>query len=477
MRCNRVVAMSPTPAFDDAARAPSTASDTRQRLMYRWFVEFNPLYLLSAALVLTGCFLLSRGIAHRPGEWLAVGITGVSEVYSLALLGGVALLTRIDQRRPAVVLAMLFFLYQWDLTLHTETCAYLGPGGAWASAAWLAIFVGKIYALGWALRLRFARALVAAWVLAGTGLAIGPHSVGAVGTDRAGALIAMWWFALGALYRADGIESDVELSAWGRTVLRRTNRAASIVSMALVGAHVLFWANSHAIALAFTLPVMPLLCVREVRSEGRAWAFIGATLLFVGVAVPRGLSVAAALAAAALFLRVVRPEFTAEPAAATANDAAPEPPYRWNGGEREASAPAVAATPGPAIIGVAERGRSYAGVFFALWLSVWTMRYSGGLWPAHVALLDAGLTIALVVTAWKFRLKLPLGLLGACYLDLVLREHLIPSPRSAAEWGATTIALGFALLGCSLAASYRLRVVTARPERAVSPACAARGPG
>ena len=55
-------------------------------------------------------------------------------------------------RRPAVLLALLTVLYQGDLTLHTETCAYLGGVGIFASVAWLAMFVAKLYALAWALK-------------------------------------------------------------------------------------------------------------------------------------------------------------------------------------------------------------------------------------------------------------------------------------------------------------------------------------
>lgn len=133
------MASSPPPRAR-ANERPRDGADFWRRLLYRWFVEYNPLYLLSAALVLGGCFLLSRGLASDESPFVSLGITLVSEVYAFGLLGGAALLTRIGPRRPAVMLALLFALYQWDLTLHTETCAYLGATGRWAAAVWLAVF-------------------------------------------------------------------------------------------------------------------------------------------------------------------------------------------------------------------------------------------------------------------------------------------------------------------------------------------------
>lgn len=61
----------------DTPRAAGTAKPTElgwRGLTYRWFAEYNAMYLLSAALVLLGMILASRGLdeewtlarAHRP---------------------------------------------------------------------------------------------------------------------------------------------------------------------------------------------------------------------------------------------------------------------------------------------------------------------------------------------------------------------------------------------------------------------------
>jgi hypothetical protein len=448
------------PSKNDDARSKDAAGPWRP-LLYRWFVEFNPLYLLSAALVLGGCFLLSRGLASADADQgslsTSLGIALISEVYACCLLGGVALLTRIGQRRPAVMLALLSLLYQWDLTLHTETCAYLSSAGTWAAAGWFAVFAAKIYAFAWALRVRLEKRVVVAALLGGLGLAVGPQLVPDLGGRSSGALLAVWSFALGALYGSSGgIESKVALTPWGHTVLRRTTRVGWLLSGALLSAHVLFWAKDHAIALFALLPVAPLLFARRVRQEGRMWTVVLGTLTLVGLTSPSTFSVTALLAAATLCLRVLSPAFAVErPASRPPEGAPPAGPYRSSDADCQAEPPRSSVV--APVMESAERMRSFVGAFFALYLSAWTLSWSGGPWPVHVAALDAAATVVVILTVWKLRLRSPLVPLAACYANLVLQEHLVRAPRSPLELGATFVAVGFVLLAGSLAASYRLR--------------------
>ncbi len=426
-----------------------------QRLAYRWFVEFNPLYLLSAALVLGGCFLLSRGLVSEENLVASLGIALVGEVYAVALLGGAALLVRIGRTRPAVLLTLLSLLYQWDLTLHTETCAYLGAAGTWAAAAWLAIFVGKIYALAWALRVRIAGRAIAAAMLGAAGLAVGPHVLPHVGERDAGAIVAVWVFALGALHSRGAIESRVALTAWAATVLRRMTRAAWTISGVLLAAHVLVLASDHAIALPAVLPVVPLLWIRGIRSEVRAWLLVLSTVAVAAVVIPGELSVTACLAAGALCLRVLSPTFRAASAPGPARAVA-APPYRATG-ERAPAPRAEQSIPGCAVVGAPERARAFVGAIFAVYVSAWTLHWSGGAWPAHVLALDAALTALVLLAMWRLHVRSPLAPLAACYSHLVIVTHLVSLPRTSTQWGASAIALGFLLLGGSLATSYRLR--------------------
>jgi hypothetical protein len=418
-------------------------------LVHTWFVEYNPLYLLSAMLVLGGCFLLSRGLATEEGFVESLGIALVSELYAFALIGGAALLTRIGLRRPAVMLALLVTLYQWDLTLHTETCAYLGAPGAWATAAWLALFVGKLYALGWALRVRLARRAVAAATVAAIGLALGPRLVPSLGAHGAGAALAVWMFALGALYEPGAIASEVDLGPWGRVVLARATRAAWLLSFLLVLVHVGVWWRDHAIALSTALPVVPLLFLLRARSEARTWAFALGTLVAVGAVLPGAFAVTALLAAAALCLRALWPSFPLAPATP---DPIREQPYRSGG----AWAPEAPAALEPAVLGPHERARAFVGALFALYLAAWTFRWSGGPWPAHVLALDLALTAAVLLFAWRTRTRSSLAPLALAHAHHVVVAGLVPAPKTSAQWGATAVALGFVLLGACLATSYRL---------------------
>src|SRR5580704_8246864 len=148
--------------------APDPGASYVRRLLHRWLIEYNPLYLLSAALVLTGTFLCSRGLARDDRVYGPLGVALIAELYAACLIGGAALLMRIGHRRPAVMLALLTILYQWDLTLHTERTPYFG---AWAAAAWVVVFAAKLYGLAWAMKLRLSRGASAAAILAGIGLA------------------------------------------------------------------------------------------------------------------------------------------------------------------------------------------------------------------------------------------------------------------------------------------------------------------
>lgn len=95
---------------------------------------------VSAALVLVGEFLLSRGLAVTGGQVAELWFTGVTELYQGLLLGSAALLYRLGLRRPAVLLALLAAVYLGDLTLQTGISPLLGTVGVVASLVWFARF-------------------------------------------------------------------------------------------------------------------------------------------------------------------------------------------------------------------------------------------------------------------------------------------------------------------------------------------------
>lgn len=428
--------------------APDPGASYSRRLLHRWLVEYNPLYLLSAALVQGGMWVCSSGLAAEGSQNGPLAVAGITELYAACLIGGAALLTRIGQRRPAVLLALITLLYQWDLTLHTERGPYLA---AWASGAWLVIFALKIVALAWAMKVRLSGTAAVTLLLAGFGLAAFPAYLQLLGPHQAGSLIAAWGFALVSLRRTSAITSLTPLDGWGSTVLRRTAFATWILSALLVTGHVLFWSSQSPISFAPILVVAPLLLVRGLRRESHVWATVVGTLVLTGVASPASFSLTAIVAAAALGLRALAPAPLVERSVAATRSV---PPYR---SVASGEAPEIVEVEVPAPVDRAAMTRLLAGAAFGAYLSVWTLGWSGGPWPAHVAALDLVLTAAAIVAVWRARARIALAPLVATYAHLVIAARLLPTPRSPLGWGASAVGLGFALLLGSLVASYTLR--------------------
>ncbi len=430
--------------------------------------EHNPLYLLSAALVLAGCTLWSNSLSGVSGPVIAALL---AEAYALCLVGGVALLTRIELRRPAVMLALLALLYQWDLTFHTETAVFLGDTGYATTAVWAALFVGKLHLLERALRIRLAPHAWLAALLAAAGLALGARVLPWLGERGAGSLLALSVFGLGVLAQRPGptFVTPAAPSPVDPTLRRRLTRAIWSIPAVLLAAHLLFLAKDHRIGLAFVVVSAPLLLVRRVRDERAAWLLVAGSVGVCLVVMPGALAVAALLSAVALLLRAFSPQLPLVPAqpAPLSNEVALDP-YRLGGAPPEvAPAVPIALPQVAASMSTAERDRLVFGAVFALHLSAWTLGWTGGNWPAHRLVLDLLLAVAVIATVARLRRAYPLVPLAACWIDLGMRAHVLSLPRSGAQWGLTAVSLGFLLLGGSLATSYRRAT---RPRRA--PDCA-----
>jgi hypothetical protein len=431
------------------------ADEFWKRLLHRWFVEYNPFYIVSAALVVVGVNLISSGLTGA-STLAQLGAAAIAEVYAWALIGAAAWLTRSGCRRPAVMLALLVAVYQCDPTLHTETCAYLGLTGIVAAGVWLASFVGKLYALAWALHLRPSRTAIAIPTFGAIGLLTIPRYIAFAGTTGAETLIACWVFALFAwgLWSTREIATEVELDAWGETVLRRATRATWLIWAVLGLSHAVFWLDELELGPRALLPVALLLSTRWLGRELGVWCIASATVIFVGLAMPRFFSVTAFLAAGALALRALREPVTVvleldpnEPGVAYRSAPFDTPPLRSTPPEltmfTQAGRPALT--------------RLFTGSVSGVYLSLWTATWTGGTWPTHQFSLDLILTAALILLIWKARSVLAyLPLLGT-YLHLGIQTGLLTASRSKLEWGITSVALGFALLSASLVATWRLR--------------------
>ncbi len=426
------------------------------RLFHRWFVRYNPLYLLSAALVLGGLTLVSREAARGHSVLGALGVAAIAELYAFALIGGAAFLVRIGHRRPAVMLALVAVLYQSDLTLHVETCAYLGALGHAAAAAWVALFVAKLYALAAALELRPSRSAMLVPSLGAVGLAALPQLFRVLEPGERTVLVSLFVFGVGAaaLWTRRAVESEVGYDVRGV----RSLRATWCTWAALGLGHVLYWCAENDVSLAALAPPVALLATRWIRREGATWAVAAGTLLATALLSPALLSPAALMVAAVLALRALRaPARRAEAGAPTS-----APPYR--GGAMSPPAPPSElsfARARPAAL-----RRLLLGAAWSVHLALWTAGWSGGPWPEHVLVLDLALVLACAAAAWRLRRALfaPPVLVTAAHLAVA--AGWVGAPRTALEWGVAAIGLGFAALATALAASWRWRPSAPREEDA-----------
>jgi hypothetical protein len=434
-----------------------------RRLLHRWFSEYNPLYLLSAALVLIGVMLITRDLAQAGSVYGQLGVAAIAEVYAWTLIAGAALLMRLGLRRPAVMLALLTVIYQSDLSLHTETCAHLAGIGALAVGVWLSSFYAKLHALAWALRLRLSKSAVAIPTLGALGLAALPWCFSVQSPVATTPLVLGWLFLLlaSALWTRREVESAEPLDDWARTVLGRALRATWSLWAAMTVFHLLLWSSERGLNLAerglelgVLIPMASLLATRWLRRELSIWCTAIGTLIWVAIAMPSQLSLTLAMAAVVLGLRALRRPVqvkqTSEPPPVSS-------PYR---------APGPDAPPSPTVIvdvvfafGTrAEMLRLLTGSLFACYLSLWTIGWQGGAWPEHILALDLLLATAVGIVAWRARARLVLLVpLSALCFQFGVQTGLITAPGSKLEWGALSVALGFVLLLGSLFASWRVR--------------------
>lgn len=421
-------------------------------LLHRWFVQYNPFYLLSAALVLGGLTMVSRGIARDAHPLQFMGVALLAEVYAWSLIGGAALLMRGGQRRPAVLLGLLAIVYQSDLTLHVETCGLLGVAGAAPAALWAANFFAKLSALAAALRVRLDRGATRVVGFGALGLAALPFAVYRLKADGAGDALALFVFALLALLPRDmgaGATSIEPLDGWGRVVLRRVSLAAFSIWGLALALHVLFWSAQVPVSMGRVFLAVAAFFVARQRSEARAWAFAAGLVLVSAVARER-VSDFAALAALTLlyrafaWLRVERPE---SPAPRT------DEPSPYRAGEASAAQP-VESDEAPLFekVSAAERLRLLPGALFAAYLAAWLWGYRGGPLPDHIAALDASF-VALSAVGFRSGGRLGLAFSSASLAHALAASGLVPRPRGLIEWGALMLAAGFLLLGGSLAVS------------------------
>jgi hypothetical protein len=419
-------------------------------LLHRWFVQYNPIYLLSAILVLAGTMLTSRGLSEEGSVYGQLGVALLAEVYACALIGGAAFLFHVGQRRPAVMLGMLAVIYQGDLTLHTETCAYMGALGVVASMIWGALFLGKLYALGLAMRVRIAPR---AFATAGTGamaLVLGPMVLPLMPPRAGGALVAFFVFALGAMCPrrvTDAVTPRETLSAWGTTVMARALGATWMIWGVLLGLHLTFWTTERHVDLGLAFPALALLLAHRIRGELRHVAMCLALLGLLLLVAPAAFSATAFLCALAFARRL----FSKEEVPREADLADETSPYRgvaeniWQSDGRVELAARSAS----------ERARLGVLALLCVYLGLFCFSWQGGPFPAHQWALDLGLGTALAALSGALRARWVAALAPLTWTMGAFATGFVPLPHSPLGWGAVALTTGFVLLAVALYLSHR----------------------
>ena len=424
----------------------SPPSDTPSSLLHRWGVEYNPLYLASAALVLGGIWLLSREAARHETLIGTLGVGGLAEAYSFALIGSAGILLRIGQKRSAAMLGLIATAYLGDLTMHTETSVFLGEVGIVASAGWWAIFTLKLVLLMRALGIRASRGLVPLLALGAFVVAALPHLLvlsSPIARRELTSVMVLGIALLAALLRPS--LSLLDEDAGDDIRVRRSLRAA-LGGLALVALlHVAYWGAMFRFGVSPLLALVPILVVPSARSEKRIVQILA---LFGFVVVLSGASTFAGLLGAGLSLAL---------AARRARECPEAEPEVTGGPYREGRADPPRAPRGVVARGARARLLSLSWFTLAASAAVLEARAFGSPgWGYGVS--AALLAVAFARIGGTRWIASPLGLVG---LYFAWPHHEVIKPRTHVEWGILATFGGFALLATALMMS----VWIARRER------------
>lgn len=416
-----------------------------ERLLHRWFVQYNPLYLLSATLVLAGLTLLSIATPRDGSLFSYVGVGAIGEVYALALIGGAALLVRLDLPRPATMVALLAVFYQGDLSLNTETLPHMHHGEL-ASLFWVALFAGKLGLLARALKLRLSRSALLVPTLAALGVAAVPWLVGPLGSTRLASVVGAFLFAVfaSAMWTTREVAARRELDAWGLTVKRRALHATwAIFALMLLG-HALVWFDLYHLDPGVLVPVTALLATYWVRTEVGLVACAAAVLAFVRVTMPEHLPAVALMCAVLFALHALRRP--SERRLETFTRLSYRGVYESVGVEPPPFEPA----PEP------ERTRELAWAGYATYFAAFAALGHHAWW------LEVALAVVMLGVARHRRVKLVAAPLLIAWTHWAIVTRTLRAPQTTAQWAVSTLSLGFGLLVAGLFTSWRFSREEAR---------------
>ena len=414
-------------------------------LLHRWLVEYNPVYLCSAALVLFGLTLIARALAQHDAVWSMLAVPALAELYAFSLIAGAAFLVRIGHRRPAVMLGLLAVLYQGDLTMNVELAVYLETVGKLAAASWVLLFALKLRAIAWALQLRLSRSAMVVPTGAALGLAALPHLLSHASPAARSALVAHAVFGIGAaaVWTKREVTSAVPWDVRGRRCLR----AAWAIWAALAVGHVGYWAVSWRFDVTPIALLLPFLATRWMRREREVWGTVATALVGVAVLAPWHFWIAAVMAAVTLALHAMREQWVRVELSPVARA---EPPYR--------SDHALHAEPPSYAWDVDPRAtaRLAIGAVVSAYLAIWTTRWTGGALPLHWLWLDVALVSVCLAVALHRRRRALITPLAPILLHTAAQRGWVTEPHGSLEWGIAATSAGFVSLLGAVWGTWRL---------------------
>ncbi len=400
-----------------------------RELLHYWFVQFNPLYFISALCMLIGVFLVARNIEAldpKSPERVQLVLFCVIQAYEFLLIGGAALLVhRARVVRPAGILALLEAVFLFDCTFRLESVVYMGALAYALTAGWLLLTLAKLRALAAAMRVRLPRQLFASSGVCALGIVVVIHWISQPGADKLLALQVAAWFGTLVLFLLH-VRAPALACALAQTPLQE-DRARRCVNAALrllaafyfyhLWSYIVLAADPDVLGRAILpqLGTFALLQMLVRPKDQDVWKF---GVLTFGAA----LSAAPALPFAALLLAAVFG-------------------YRVWRGARSGLAAAAAFS-------------AYVG----LWLFGWTS-WDVPLPPLPAALSAQSICLVLVLCLIVWRLRDPLALaalaLGAAYLCYRYAGTWLPATELG--WGILLLACGFVALGAGIAINWRFR--------------------
>ncbi len=387
--------------FKDGNDGATNQLERVRGLLHYWFVQYNPLYFVSALCVLCGTFLVTNGLETIGWEQGQILLTIVIQTYEILLLIGTALLFRVaGQRRPAVILGIVEVFFLFDPTFQTMTIAHLGTTGFVMSTAWVVMVLVKLEILAWIFRLKTSPTALILPALAAVGVAGMPYALGYAGATNGTIHLIATWYVVGLvavfLWTPPKITCAITLDAWGQTVFHRASKAAWMIWTGLYLYHLAAWMVEFSIPLTLPHAAPFLLLLPFVsKKENAVWAgCLGAVVV-----------------------TSVEP-FTVAPTALLVSLV-----FACHGWRTH-------------------RHRLLVGAVMSLYLAAWTHGWHSGLLPEPELWLNVTTAAVLFVMAW--RLQLLSAALAAVVVMLPTWKNFVP--QDTLEWGVLLLVIGFLAL-------------------------------